>query len=169
MMLLLEQKPMKAKHLCLMLSSAILSGCGSPSQGPSLKETMGWMQQTLALHNGQRLDSDRLSSEVKLVNKLIDHDCKLEYMVTDFETVEYDLKDIDPSSFKQEPIGKAFWVTFKTRNFNHSVRYIHPTEPNDNYDSESGGFALDSNDVATSFQKALHHAVELCGGKPSTF
>ena len=52
-------------------------------------------------------------------------------------------------------IANAFWVTSKTRNFNHSVRYVHPTEPKDDYDAEDGGFALDSNDTAASFMKAL--------------
>lgn len=98
-------------------------------------------------------------------------DCKLTYTVSNYETVRYDLNDIDTRTIKVEQIGEASWVTFHTRDFHRSIHYDnHP--PNDKpfvYDAENGGFSLDSKEVATPFQKALTREADLCGAKPSSF
>ena len=154
----------------LALSLMFSFGCNRSSKhvGPTLTETTDWMRQTLAVHNGQRSDTT-LASDVKVLARLTANECNLDYVITNFETSHYDLRDIDPNSIKTEKIGDATWVVFRTRNFNRSVRYEHPSDPTLNYTDEGGGFSLDSADHAQSFQKALHHAVELCGGRPSTF
>jgi hypothetical protein len=127
------------------------------------------MQNALIQHNGQRLES-ALSKEVKLINKLTADHCGLRYEVSNFDVVRYDLTNIDSKTIKTEKIGKANWMTFKTRDFHQSVHYEHPLEKDHwTYDSESGGFSLDSDEVAASFSKTLARAVDLCGGKPSTF
>ena len=157
----------KITTVCIIV--LLSSGCQSPSSEPNLNETIAWMQNALARHNGQRLDS-KLSKEVKLVNKLTAEQCQFTYELSNFEIVRYDVTDIDTKTIKTEKIGEASWVTFKTRDFHHSVRYEHPQDKDKLvYDSESGGFSLDSEEVAAAFAKALARAVALCGGKPSTF
>jgi hypothetical protein len=154
-------------QLCII--ALLLAGCQSPSSEPSLNETIAWMQNALVRHEGQRLDST-LSKEVKLINKLTADHCKLTYEVSNFDIVHYDLADIDTTTIKIEKIGQASWVTFKTRDFHHSIHYEHPQDKDEwVYETESGGFSLDSEDVARSFSKALTRAATMCGGKPSTF
>jgi hypothetical protein len=158
---------MRVHHACII--ALLLAGCQSPSSEPSLNETITWMANALARHNGQRLDST-ISKEVKLINKLTADHCQLTYELSNFDVSIYDLTDIDTKSIKIEKIGQASWVTFKTRDFHHSLRYEHPLDKDHfAYSSESGGFSLDSEEVAASFSKALARAVDLCGGKPSTF
>jgi hypothetical protein len=156
----------KALHF---IAALLIAGCNSPTSEPSLSETVAWMQNALKQHNGQRLDS-RLSKEVKLINNLTADHCGLRYELSNFDISRYDLTDIDTNTIKIEKIGGAIWVTFKTRNFHHSVHYEHPLDKDHwAYDSDSGGFSLDSEEVGASFSKALTRAVVLCGGKPSTF
>jgi hypothetical protein len=147
----------------------LLSACEKPSDGPDLNETITWMQRALAEHNGQRIDNT-ISSEVKIIAKLTADHCKLSYELSDYDVVGFDLADIDPNSIKTEKIGNAVWATFKNRDYHHSTHYTHPKDPTGfKYDGDTGGFSLDSQEVATSFSKALSRAVRLCGGKPSTF
>jgi hypothetical protein len=133
-----------------------------------LKETTDWMQKSLSAHNGQRLDST-LAKDVKVLALLNMNGCKLNYQVTNYETVQYDLSDIDPRTIKMEKIADAAWVVFRTRNYNHSVLYTHSADAHADYSDEGGGFSLDTEEHANSFANALHRAVDLCGGKPSTF
>ena len=135
--------------------------------GPDLEETIAWMQKALASHNGQRLDPTD-DGKHPVIAKLTANNCKLQYVVNDWETVHYDLSDVNPITITTKEIGQATWVVFDTRNFDESVRYTHP-DPKDDYSAESGGFSLATPEYAESFAKALRHAVELCGGKPSTF
>ena len=135
---------------------------------PSLEETITWMQNALAQHNGQHVDST-IAREVKILARLTAENCKLTYELSKADTVQYDLADIDPKTIKTEKIGELPWVTFKTRDFHKSVHYTSPGEPKIDYMSETGGFSLDSPEVAASFSKALTRAVNLCGGKPSTY
>jgi hypothetical protein len=161
---------MKRQHKWSVCTIALLlAGCQRPTSEPDLNKTIAWMQNALEHHNGQRLDS-ALPKEVKLINKLTADHCKLTYELSNFDVAHYDLADVDTQTVKIEKIGQASWVTFKTRDFHHSIRYEHPQDKEQwVYDTESGGFSLDSAEVATSFQKALTRAVNLCGGKPSTF
>jgi hypothetical protein len=161
------------KPLCLI--ALIEVGCGTTSPfapkieaKPDLKETIDWMANALANRNGQRIDPT-ISKEAHFTNTLTADHCNLTYQVSKTETVRYDLSDIDTGTIGTEKIGQNTWVTFKTRDFHHSVKYEHPKEMNWNYDTDSGGFSLDSDEVALSFKKALSRALKLCGGKPSTF
>lgn len=160
---------MKPPHKWMMSVAAILLvGCKSSPAEPDLNATITWMGNALARHNGQRLDST-ISKDVKLINELtVDH-CQLTYELSNLETIQYDLSDIDTKTLKLETIGQSTWVAFSTRDYHHSVRYIDARNQKLEYDSETGGFSLDSQEVATSFSKALERAAKLCGSKPSTF
>jgi hypothetical protein len=132
---------------------------------PSLEETISWMHDVLYTHNGQRLDD---VSGIQMKNDLSATGCQLKYVVNSDETVLFDLHQVDQTTIKIEKIGKAYWVTFNNRNFGQTTQYKHP-DAKDDYTAETGGFSLDDQDHATSFQNALKHAVSLCGGRPSTF
>jgi hypothetical protein len=124
------------------------------------------MQQSLATHSA--LYGEPLIADSKILSELKANGCSLDYVVTSSETVHYDLGDIDPKTIKVEPIKvgpivEVFQVTFKMTNYHQSVRY------SDNSTGDMGFFRLDTQENADSFQKALSHAVDLCGGKPSTF
>ena len=93
--------------------------------GPDLEETIAWMQQALASHNGQRLDPMD-DGKYPILAKLTANNCKLQYVVNDWETVHYDLSDVNPNMIKTKEIGQATWVVFDTRNFDKSVHYAHP-------------------------------------------
>jgi hypothetical protein len=149
------------------LTVAIALSCSGQVKGPTLAETTDWMKQSLATHNGQRLEIH--SPDVKVLARLTAGGCKFDYVVTNYESVHYDMADIDPKSIQLEKIGKATWVTFKTTNYHRSIRYMHAADPGADYSDESGGFSLDTEEHAQSFLKALHRVVDLCGGKPSTF
>jgi len=149
----------------------LLVGCdsGKSKDLPSLQETLDYMQRSLASHNGQRIEQPPLPPEVKLVNRLTADHCKLTYDVSQFEVVQYDLSDIDTKTVTVERIGNTWWTVFKTRNFNKSVQYRHPKDHGSDYNAENGGFSLDDEQTANSFAKAVTHAAELCGGRPSSF
>jgi hypothetical protein len=148
-------------------AALLLSGCTSHDDQPTLTQSVEWMRNALAQHNGQRLD-ENLSKE-NLVAKLSSDGCKLNYELTEHQMVEFDLSDVDPKTIAQKQIGNGFWVTFDARDFHKSIHYKHGAEVSDDYDATTGGFSLDSPEVAKSFAQALQRAVQLCGGKPSTF
>jgi hypothetical protein len=149
-------------------AALLLFGCTSRDDKPNLNQTVEWMRNALSEHNGQRLD-EAYAKDVILINKLSSDRCNLTYEASSNESVQYDLSDINPKTIAVKPIGKAVWVTFDARDFHKSVHYRHPSDASLDYDSESGGFSLDSPDIAKSFSQALQRAVELCGGRPSTF
>jgi hypothetical protein len=164
--------PVKLGLLILVLSVAVVVFLATACrfrQNPSLQETIEFMQRSLKQHNGQRIQQPQLAPDVNVIANLSSEGCKLTYQVTQFETVQYDLPDIDPKSIHLKQIGNTYWAVFRTRNFGKSVRYIHPGDPSSDYSAEDGGFSLDSKEVAESFAKALGHAVTACGGKSSTF
>ena len=127
-------------------------GCRSP-QNPSFQATIEFMQRSLEYHNGQRIQQPPLAANVNVLAKLSADGCTLKYQVTQFEMVQYELPDIDPTSIHIEQIGNTYWATFKTRDFAKSVRYFYPDDPSTNYSAEQGGFSLDSKEVAESFRK----------------
>jgi hypothetical protein len=162
-------KPPLNWSICIFV---LLSGCQTPTQTnePNLTETLAWMQNALKEHNGARL-SPPIKDVVDKHTVVADH-CKLTYELTNFDTVQFDLADIDTKTIKVEKIGDIPWVTFKTRDFHHSVHYTSPADngnPAIDYTAENGGFSLDGQDVATSFAKALARAANLCGSRGSTF
>jgi hypothetical protein len=142
---------------------------GKNNQLPSLQETVDYMQRALASHNGQRIQQPPLSPEVKLVNRLTADHCKLNYELSQFDVVQFDLGDIDTKTVTVKQIGNTWWAVFKTRNFNKSVQYKHPKDPSLDYNAENGGFSLDDEQIANSFAKAVTHAAEVCGSGPSSF
>lgn len=132
------------------------------------------MQQTLASHNGLRLDPSSDDGKLPILAKLTANNCKLHYVVNSREVIDYDLSDIDPNTIKvwtvtAGPGTGVSSVDFDARNFDKSVRYTNPSDPKADYSADNGAFDLDAPEHAESFAKALRHAVELCGGKSSTF
>lgn len=136
---------------------------------PTLQETVDYMARSLASHNGQRIQQPPLSAEVKLITRLTQDGCRLTYELSQFDILQLDLGDIDTQTVRVEPIGNTWWAVFKTRNFSKSVQYKHPKDLAADYAAENGGFSLDEQQTADSFAKALTHAAEFCGGRPSTF
>lgn len=136
---------------------------------PSLQETVDYMTRSLASHNGQKIQQPPLSPEVKLVNRLTADRCKLTYELSQSDVVRFDLGDIDTKTVTVSQIGNTWWAVFKTRNFNKSVQYTHPKNPSLDYNAENGGFSLDDEQIANSFAKAVTHAAEVCGSRPSSF
>jgi hypothetical protein len=148
---------------------ALLKRDSGKSDPPGFQETIDYMARGLASHNGQRIQQPPLSPEVKLVNRLTEDHCKLNYELSQFDVVQLDMGDIDTKTVTVKQIGNTWWAVFNTRHFNKSVRYRHPKDPGSDYDAETGGFSLDTEQTANSFAKALTHGAELCGSKRSPF
>ncbi len=159
---------MRTRALCTLLLWGLLLGCRNKPSEPTLQETLDYMQRSLTVNYGESAPLPA-GSDVKRVENLKLDGCKLYREATNYEGTEYDLSDIDINSIKLEKIGNAWWVTFRTRNFNRSIRTVGLMDKTLNYTSDTGGFALNTKDTAEHFSKAFAHAVALCGGKPSTF
>jgi hypothetical protein len=146
----------------------MIVGCkGTGQHGPTLDETVQFMQSAMTEHDGLRLQG--ISPDVLVKNRLTTDHCKLTLEATQFEVIRYDFADIDTRTIKVEQIGNAWWVTFDTRSFHRSVVYNHPEDHKLDYTTGSGGFSFNSKGVADSVAKAVAHAAELCGSGPSTF
>lgn len=155
--------------LLLALAGISIQGCKSRPEKPNLNDTINFMQAALAEHNGQRIEQPPLSPEVQLRTRLtLDH-CKLTYEVSQWDMVQYDLSDIDTRTITVKQIANTWWAEFNEQDFHKSVHYIIKKPPEMDYWANNGGFSLDSETIAVSFSKALTHAAELCGAKPSTF
>lgn len=151
------------------LAGIAFQGCKSRPDNPSLNETIEYMQAALSEHNGQRIQQPPLASEVRLRTRLTLDNCKLTYEISQWDLTEYDLSDIDTRTINVKQIANTWWAEFDTRDFHKSVHYLIRKPPEMDYWTNDGGFSLDSEKIADSFAKALTHAAELCGAKPSTF
>ena len=125
------------------------------------------MANALHEHYGQRIELSTVK-DIVVKAKLTADGCKLSYELTSERTIKLDLSDVDSNTIRIEKIGDYSWVTFRMRDYHKSFHY-EDKDPSLTYDQDRGGFSLDSQEVATSFQKAFTRAVMLCGGKPSTF
>src|SRR6266481_621764 len=135
--------------ILLLITFVFVAGCNKTnSDEPSLKETTDYMHKSLDANFGQRFD---ISKDVVIIKDLRSDGCKLTYLFTDYESSEYDLSDINPNSIKLEKIGTASWVTFYTRNFNHSIKHIGLKDHTATYSTDHGGFALNTEEHAASF------------------
>jgi hypothetical protein len=156
------------KGLILIVLLSALVGCHSKPSEPTLDETMDYMSRSIKQNYGESTPLPPGSDVKRVENMKLDH-CKLYREVTNYEAIEYDLSDIDPNTIKLEQIGAAWWVVFKTRNFNRSIKSIALNDHSINFMSETGGFGLRNKETAEHYSKAFAHAVKLCGGSPSTF
>jgi hypothetical protein len=85
----------------------------------------------------------------------------------------FNLRDIDPNSIQvaKEPegsrdyVGVSAQVKLSTRNDLSLLDYTGNVTGKTSFDS----FNITDSEYAERFAKAFKHAVELCGGKPSTF
>ena len=78
--------------------------------------------------------------------------------------ITMDLKSIEPMRVRFTPVEGKPWAYVDIGTTNDEETIQTP-------DRKTAGVALrfDEPDFAKRFAKALRHAVELCGGKPSTF
>jgi hypothetical protein len=149
-----------------------LAASAQQAQGPSFNETIEYMRGALREHDVMQHPSFYKLVGVgpgSVVLRLTADGCKLTYeAIQDHGTMRFDLSDIDTNKIRVEKIAEGTTsVSFNTRNFNKSVQNIYSP---DRQESLTGGsFWMDSPEVAQSFAKALTHAAQLCGGRPSTF
>jgi len=181
------------KHLMFTFSFVCLIASSSFGQStkssPTVKETLHWMQTTLEDGAG---DFDA-GHEVRSI-RLEDFDgCKVHFHYSvhqePFLNGEpapdkkpfhqdyfFELSDIDPNattSSKGPRLDAPSLVTIHTRNDEKKITIQSAYESRDEAkpDVTSHIFSLDSADseYVVRFTKAFKHAVEACGGKPSTF
>ena len=164
-------------------------GQSSARNNPTAKETLHWMQTTLENGGGDYSVGHEVRS-----TRLADFDgCKVHFIHSTHQEAFlygepapdkkpwhmdhfFELSDIDPDATtftKGIPLKLPALLTIHTRNDEKKIRskYAWQSEA----DSEPEGtyiiFSLDSIDTeyVGRFARAFKHAVEACGGKPSTF
>jgi hypothetical protein len=94
-----------------------------------------------------------------------------------YYTFSFSLKDLDPPSARSvqtvvsPPALQNMWsaTAVTTNNLKKVAVYNHHTRQNEQDDSVIEGTVFRSAEDADRFAKALHHAIGLCGGKPSLF
>jgi hypothetical protein len=177
------------------------------SEGPSLSETLAWMDSTYNPHsNGGSWGHGRreIYGSGKLLSNHIasfEYDgCSMIITVTedpidpiynkDYPSISYkfNLGDIDPVSLRT--IKSESWyggiacnigndsacdlaeIDFQTHNQLPLIERDYPNSPPEfrgvTHTMEAD-FILDDIPYSVRFARAFRHAVELCGGKPSTF
>jgi S1-C subfamily serine protease len=143
----------------------------SVQNGPSLEETMSWMQNAINnddIANDSFTSSDGYhSSRTKMdyskcvvsVNETMTGSPSLD------TTATYDLKDIDPSSIRNT--GRE--LELKTTNNAQTILFeVKKPFKMTSFDAKSR-FLIKESGGRDRFSKALLHAIMLCGGKPSAF
>lgn len=157
----------------------------SPRTSPEIVKTLRWIQNTLADEEGSTLYLNKDGKDDTRVNLLRDvNGCQVTFVyATRSEWKEkyrtrqqVSLSDLDPMSLKvdtvtHDVIGPVSIVTVHTTDKEPAVRLI----VNDRMWQYAQ--ALPSTDLlwelpspyAARFAKALHQAITLCGGKPSSF
>lgn len=206
------------RAICIALS-VTLTACHK-EKGPSLSETLSWMDQTYNPHEGTdfghgkgtELHYDTHGEVWEAFNESFTHDgCKVtihfeteprgvrkDMHGTNLET--FNLCDIDPQSIKVSTFDShadvfdcsdpeevqlhrlncdQAEVTFSTHNTasaidEESVTIFEQLEGASHLlkgkrKTSSAFFTVNDVEYANRFAKALQHAVELCGGKPSAF
>jgi hypothetical protein len=135
----------------LLLSSTaalVLSAFGQ-SSGPSLPDTLQFLKG--AAPNTVAFSSDG---------------CQIELVDATSTLSRFDLADIDPDAQSYFTTLGIYEVKIHTTNYAGKIRKVKQGTPG--YDS---GYTFDfpNADIAQRYAQALHHAAELCGGKPSAF
>ena len=156
----------------LALTTLLLVGC---SHEPSLKETLQWMHDFLPEHAGDfsLLQESTWRTSYTMESK------GCEVTITDFEerknsptlhdykeVFQLSLSDIDPNTVKADKQSSLTFVEAATRD---KRTLIHEWEDGKDYPQWRLHLSFRDPDDATRFAKAMKHAVERCGGKPSVF
>ena len=166
----------------IVFSSVVPTACNN-RYGPSLSETLSWMSQTYNPHedgfggHGEYLTKcmascedvgDEISSRETFTYK----GCQIATITTSNRKEDhglhetFNLRDIDPQSIlvTSDP-ATVPEVKFSARNNAEALIY----SGNIVGKGTNSAFAMDDAAYAERFANALRHAVELCGGRPSTF
>jgi hypothetical protein len=178
------------------LSLVLMATC-KRQQGPSLSETLSWLTQTYNPHqegfggHGQYLSkcwekwlgdyrgcsAEDIAKQFSTRETLSFKGCQVTHTIkstlqTDHGLWEtFNLRDIDPHSIQLGSFPDILdyqvvaEVEFSARNDAEALVY------SGNIISKGvrSGFAMDDAAYAGQFAEAFRHAVELCGGRPSTF
>ena len=165
--------PMKKfLFLSVVTTACCLVGC---NHEPSRKDTLQWMHDFLAEHSG---DSTVVGDGVWRTSYSLESDgCKV--TLTDLEErksdpqrrdykeiYQFSLSELDPTTAK---FVKAEYGSFADVGTRDKRSVIHMWEDGKDYPQWSLRIVFSDDNDAYRFAKAMKHAVELCGGKPSTF
>lgn len=189
---------MKNWILLLAFIFSITTAVQPQKGGPSLKETLQWMQNTLASGAGDLYISTGKDGAVeKREWKLPEAEtCEVSFIYQTgplekssygviakptFKLVEkFNLKDIDPTTIEvgqptadgkpADMVGPFVIFLATTRNNAELISATTGVDPDSlfHYSTESLSFALPY-PYSGRFTKAFRHAVALCGGRPSAF
>jgi len=137
---------------------------GSDNANPSLEETEQWMNKFTVAYARQEHSRTELQFNQCEVTE---HDFIGENLDSAWpgqsteltHGVSYTLADVDPTHISLDSNGMQFANTNAKRSINHSGLFYSP----------SWFVLFDSEEHANQFAKAFKHAVDLCGGKASTF
>jgi hypothetical protein len=157
----------------------------SPKTSPEILKTLHWIQNTLKDEEGATLYFNKDGKDDTRVNLLAEvNGCQVTFVYTtrsDWKETyhtrqQVNLADLDPASLKvgtasHDVIGPVSIVTVYSTDKAPMVRLIM------NDRSWQAPLAVPSTDLlwelpapyAARFAKALHQAITLCGGKPSSF
>jgi hypothetical protein len=142
----------------------------SNAKAPTLGETLQWLRGTTDKESPGDTDHHEFETNGG------DDSCSVTIVETRINAspgfwirISFSLADIDPADIQIHPIirGQSAAVTFHTRNYVEKI-----TETSWRHDGEQPISEYDffTNDrFAPRFANALKRAVELCGGKPSSF
>jgi hypothetical protein len=155
----------------------------SPKTSPEIQKTLHWIQNTLKDEEGQTIYLDKDGKDDTRINLLPDFNgCQVSFVYatrsgwkeTYHTRQQVNLTDLDPTSLKADTvnhdvIGPVSMVRVHTTDKNPAVRQT--------YDWSWQPLSVPTTDLvwelpapyAARFAKALHQAITLCGGKPSSF
>ncbi len=146
-----------------------LFGCKSSPKSPvepGLQETITWMHNFAADEgSGAVFDGNGCSAKITwLFNDNPD------------QTFSFSFTDLDPNSARSvqtiisPPAAYNMWraTAVTTNNAKKVEVYSYRTKEREQ-DTVIEGIPFRNSDAADRFAKALHHAIDLCGGKPSAF
>jgi hypothetical protein len=147
-------------------AAAMLTGCDKRASEPSLQETQIWMHDFAADRGvGATFEGSDCSATITWL-----------YKGNPDITLSFSFGDLDPNSAKSvqtvvsPPALQNIWraTAATTNNLKKVTVYNHQIKQREQ-DSVIEGIPFRSSEDADRFAKALHHAIVLCGGKPSAF
>lgn len=156
--------------LAAVATAAMLTGCRDTPKTtagePSLQDTQTWMRSFAADRGaGATFEGSGCSGSITWVDN-----GNPEYAFS------FSFKDLDPNTAKSvhtiisPPALENMWrATAVTTNNLKKVAVYHYGTKEHTQDSVIEGIPFRTTEDADRFAKALHHAIVLCGGKPSAF
>jgi hypothetical protein len=163
----------------LILAAILTSTLSSGQSEPTLKKTTDWIHNFTEQHGGTELSlpsyhgtsidhitfkgcAATVANETSVTMNNYDGETPKKETKKGIFSVEFSLADIDPDVKEGNMDTHSYTVMLRTRDDAPLIHY-----------GESLGTAYemtaDTEEAAQRLIKAVHHAVILCGGKPSTF